>query len=291
MTTLMAGMGWLRGDSDHNAFVTTGNPRGMVEAYVGGKRPNRPSEDVLVVTADYVAVIDGMSSPLRSGGQRASGRAYAMAVAEAITALPSRISARDAVTRISGALTELDVDHSGPAGAVAAICSLRMRELWRVGDIHVRINESSYPGSKRVDQAMAGFRAAVNQGLLLQGVSADRIRDEDPGLAAVAPLLKVQPSFANHVGPFGYGVLNGQPVPEPYVEIFPLHVGDEIALASDGYLGPRKTLSDAESELARLVRADPLSVGPLWEMGKSLADGADAPDDRTYVRIRLKENQ
>lgn len=282
---------WVAAGSDLDSVVLRSHPpAGFAEAFIAPKSSADVSEDVLVLTPHFVAVIDGMSSPLRSPGRLGSGREYALATGRAISELPARADARTAIDRITDRLSRITASHAGPAGCVAAIYSANRRELWRVGDIHIAIGMQTLPAHKEVDEAMTGFRAAINAAKLAAGTPLHVIRTTDPGLAAARALLEVQPLLANRNVPFGYGVLNGTTVPDQLIEVFA--IPDErcwLRLASDGYLSPASSLAHAEAELFDAINADPASIGVMRDMGKALQPGADAPDDRTYVRLFVEQ--
>ncbi|MDO5533572.1 MAG: hypothetical protein Q4F65_02835 [Propionibacteriaceae bacterium] len=255
------------------------------EAFLEGKSIAANCEDALVITDDFVAVIDGMSSPLASGGGPRSGRLFALGVARAVQDLPSGIDARTAIDRITEALASITVEHSGPSGAVAAIYSRTRGEVWRVGDIHVAIAGQEHPGEKAVDVAYGQFRAAINAAQIAAGTSLDQILARDPGQEAAAELLRWQHHLANRETDYGYGVLNGTAVPTAYIEVMEVPSGASVILATDGYLGPAPSLEQAETELSAALRADPACIGELQGMGKGLRGRQAHPDDRTYVRL------
>lgn len=249
-----------------------------------GKSPTGANEDALAITADFIAVFDGMSSPMRSPGQRPTGALYSCRAAEAVAALPPQIGALDAIACLTAAVAGIDPDHSGPVGTATAIYSRHRGEIWRVGDIHVRIGRTVSLGGKHVDTAMTAFRAAVNAAHLASGETPERIRREDPGLQATRPLLLVQDALANSTEAWGYGIINGTVVPRRHVEVFAVPAGTSVVLASDGYPTPSPTLDAAEVELRSALAADPLCIDRLAAMGKAPQPGS-APDDRTYVRF------
>ena len=264
---------------------------GVIEAFVGGKAADNASEceDVLVLSEHYVAVIDGMSSPLRRNNERPSGKRFAHAVGTAIATLPPDCDAVAATDAISAATSGVSSGHSGPSGAVAAILSLTRREVWRIGDVHVRIDDSYLPGSKHVDEIGTQYRAVVNHSALLAGASLHEIRANDPGLAALAPLLKGMEHLANRACEFGFGVLNGTTVPRDFIEVYSApETPCDIVLATDGFLSAAPTLDEAESALRHALSGDPACIGlELRSMGKAITPGAHFPDDRCYVRIHL----
>jgi len=283
---------WFAEGSDPTSLVTNGSaPAELVEAFVSGKSSTAPSEDIIVVTGSHLAVIDGMSSPLRREDSAGSGRAFALKAAEVIAALPASIEAREAIELISRAQAEISTDHAGPTGAVAAIISLERREVWRVGDIHIAVGDQHYPAQKDVDTALAWFRAAINAAQLATGIPLDQIVRNDPGLLAASELLRLQPALANADTPFGYGVLNGRPVPARYIEVRPIPDHLEVILASDGFLSPGFSLASTEDQLQIAIRADPAGLDQLRGFAKTMVPGFRAPDDRSYIRIRMTAHQ
>lgn len=255
------------------------------EWFIAPKSTAHTCEDALVVTEHFAAVVDGMSSPLRGKGQAPSGRLYAKTVAQAIAELEPDVPARVAVDSITHSLRHIQSGHAGPSGAVAAIYSRARREIWRIGDIHLRIGDRVVLGEKRVDQATTLFRAAVVATHLAAGEPLDALRDWDSGLAATRPLLERQHHLANRDVPFGYGVLDGSIVPDCYLEVFPVADATTVVFASDGYLGPALTLECAERELFAAIARDPACINELAAMGKPLRPDAETPDDRTYLRF------
>lgn len=262
---------------------------GLVEAFVAPKSPATSSEDALVLTPDFFAVFDGMSSPLRHSAEAASGRDYAQRLARATAELPADIDPQSAIKNLTAAVATMHPQHDGPAGAVAAICSIRRREIWRVGDVNISVGSHHIIGSKEVDRIVAAFRSAVNQAHLASGSSIEEIIRDDPGLNAAFPLLVKQPALANRAIPMGYGVFNGDRVPTELIEVFPVPEGEEVVIASDGYLGARPSLAFAEAELRDAIRRDPASLWELRDMAKASLPGANAPDDRSYIRFRFHQ--
>lgn len=254
---------------------------GVVEYAMTPKHSNVPCEDGLVITADFVAVLDGMSDPQ---GEHQPGQvaAFTDRLTRAIAELPRQATARQAIDELSG------VRACG--GAVGALYSRARRELWRIGDVHWAIDDACDLADKQVDEAMTAFRAAINHAKLAAGCTIDHIRSKDPGLKATFELLRIQNALANRPGPWGFGVLNGTHVPDEHLHIVKLPARAQmLVLASDGYLTPAHSLDQAEADLAAALSADPACIGVLARMGKALRDGANGPDDRTYVRVRIDE--
>ena len=99
----------------------------------------------------------------------------------------------------------------------------------------------------------------------------------------------MQGLWANRDEPFGYGVINGTPVPEKYIyrkEVSSLV--KEIILVSDGYphliVNNNINFGESEENLAYLLSIDPLCVNQL-QGKKGLIKNNLAHDDRTWLTI------
>jgi len=267
-----------------------------IERSVVGKCGGRDCEDLVVLTGDFAAVIDGATDETgaRFDG-RSGGRFAADVLGTAIEAMPGTVDARRFTDRLTAALADavrqaggpLAGDHRRPMASI--VCAARSaRQVWRVGDCNVRIDDRQLSGHKRVDDAAYGYRAAVNAALLAKGTPMAEILAADPGAEAARPLFDVQQHLANAVGPWGYGCIDGRRVPDEFIEVFGLPAHEcEVVLATDGYPDVRPSLDETEARLAELLAADPAAIGDLWSIGKSLRPGAVAPDDRAYLRLAV----
>lgn len=264
----------------------------VVESFTCAKSDLSPSEDTWAVTDDFVGVFDGAtdkSERLWSG--RTGGAMVAGVLREVLPLLPSDASASEAVgllTReIDLVVGEVSVQERPSAAGI--IYSRSRRELWRVGDALAAWSSpealQSWQPVKEIDVASSTVRSAYLHALTALGENITG----DPGRELILPLLRIQGVLANAdpALPFSYGVLNGVPVPEQFVEVLPLPLeATEVVLCSDGYLEPCRTLSEAEAALDASLRADP------WRIGhhpgtKGVLPGAYSFDDRTYVRVAL----
>jgi len=99
------------------------------------------------------------------------------------------------------------------------------------------------------------------------------------------PLLETQHVFRNRDdSPYGFGAIDGTKVPRRFRERFPVTGASAVVMASDGYVEPAESLEEAERHLARLLREDPLRLGPPPGT-KGCAPGATSFDDRAYLRL------
>ena len=251
-------------------------------------------EDAVVLTDNHVAVIDGMTTGFGDGHSKGSfppGRIAADRIVEITATLSPQVTAAEAVCAYTEVLRDDARRFSDVLFGASIVCvSLCRREVWRVGDCHLRIGGTEHFGEKRVDYANSAYRAAINHAAMANGADAETLRAEDLGRAATGPLLDAQRHLANHPGPFGYGVIDGKPVPAKFIEVHPLpDYGAEVTLMSDGYAAFGTGLADAEAQLAEALSRDPLCIGELSRMAKAWEQGTNGPDDRSYVRLRLAD--
>ncbi|MFD7919658.1 GNAT family N-acetyltransferase [Streptomyces sp. NPDC059740] len=256
------------------------------------------NEDELLITDELVAVIDGATDKSgRNYGGLTGGARAAQCVRDTLARMAPGTTPGAAVEQITAAFAELRERWNVPAGdpvapsAVAAVVVPALGLIWRVGDVHVALRRGAtwtrLPATKRIDDVLAGSRAAYTHCMLASGRSEEEIAEHDPGRAVILPILKEQGRLANRPGPYGYGVFDGTPVPAGFVEIIAFD-GDveEVVLATDGFLSPAATLVAAEAELREALAQDSLRIG-VNPGTKGLRPGADSFDDRTYARMRL----
>jgi hypothetical protein len=267
----------------------------ILERFVRGKRPDPGQcEDVIVATADFVAVIDGATDKTnREFRGRCGGRFAAETLAHAFEQMPADADLHACVTRLTADLrlalvssaAPVDLERDDAPSAVFVAYSARRREVWRVGDGSWRIGDESHCGDKAVDVVAAGMRSALLHALLLEGEPPDELMRNDPGRQMILPLLRHQYRLRNSEDPrFGYGALDGRPVPERFLEVRAVPPGTEVVLASDGYPCVLGTLSESEAYLDDELARDPMRIGRHCET-KGLLPGHASFDDRAYLRI------
>lgn len=264
----------------------------IIEMFTQPRHPGRVCEDMAAELGSFVVLLDGVTA--KDGVTyrgKTGGRFAAEVVLERIATLDASIDARAGIDALSASLRIAVRGEVGEAphrpGTQLAVYSAARRELWRVGDIHAAIDGRTLPDNAPPTDAIAtSFRAAVLSAMVAQGASFDDLRRNDPTWGMLLPLLSRQEVFANTeiAGVYGYGVLNGDHVPERYLHVDAVPPGSEVVLATDGYLAAHATLSDAEAALAEVLQRDPL----LIESHKSFRAAAEGCsfDDRGWVRFR-----
>ncbi len=272
----------------------------VVEEFVEGKSADRICEDLIVTTTDFAAVIDGATDETGATFEgKSGGRFAAENLAATIEGLAPTSTGREFADALSDGLvraaTKASQQHDETARwpSASLVClSFARHEVWRIGDCSFMVDGEPDIGTKRVDDAAYGFRAAINAALLAAGTPLEEILRTDPGADFTRPLFDLQQQLSNQEGHWGYGCINGRPVPDRYIEVFPLAPDvSEVVMASDGYPDLRPTMNESESRLQELLRIDPAAVAELWSTGKSLRTGANSVDDRAYLRMTTSSNQ
>lgn len=264
------------------------------EARVTPKAPGRVSEDGLVITDHFAAVIDGATTPHAVGADgRTSGKIAMDALTDAVTHLDPDATLEEfltaAATTIAAHARAADLPPDLPT-AVAVIYSAHRNELWSVGDARWAINGVHGPiGRRDVDTVAAAARATILQGQLLRGATVADLRANDVGRAGTVAIRDAKLAFRNNVnaGPLAFAALTGTPVPVQLTETLTVPAGADVVLASDGYLTAAATLLDAETDLAAALAQDPLCMSVIAAT-KCPASDSGSFDDRTYLRLTAR---
>ncbi|GGP36539.1 hypothetical protein [Saccharothrix coeruleofusca] len=269
----------------------------VLEQFVAGKAgDDEECEDSVVVTAHFVAVVDGATDKTghRYDGMT-GGRLAMLTCLEAVRTAAPDVDAAGMVGRMSAALAARlpsgVAPQERPAAAVGVYSAAR-REVWQVGDVaywHRGLPPTGVRTLSAVDHFSAGVRAAVLTAELHRGVPVEELARQDVGRAAIRDVLIRQGLFRNNAeaGEWAYGAIDGSRVPKELVEVHAVAEGvRELVLASDGYPLIFPTLAETERALRGLLADDPLCIGPLRST-KGLRPGHTSFDDRAYVRIAL----
>lgn len=269
----------------------------VLESFVQAKTGRcGDSEDVLVVTDDFVAVIDGATDKhgrrfTYSGRHVSSGRFAALACAEAVRGMPGRLTAPAAFAYVSATFdAELSarlpglLPHQRPSASVV-IYSAARRQVWRLGDCHFRIGEQLYLGSKVVDELTSSLRAAGRDAV--RGTGGDPDSGGDIGREVILPFLRLQGALMHHPGPYGYGAVDGRPFRPAHLTVVDVpHAASGVVLASDGYPYLLPTLAASEAALAEGLARDPSCEREMRGTKGVLAPNVSF-DDRCYVRLAV----
>ena len=292
----------------------------IIESSIIGKKSPEACEDGMVVTDDFIAVIDGSTSktPKHLNPDMKNGRYAMMLISEYIQ---EELKADASVDEFCQGVTayiynkvyeKLGVEerlkeHPEERLTASAILYSRTRnEVWMVGDCQAIIAGKLYENGKPYEEKIARKRVE----LIEQGLSPAEARKQ------IEPLLiKAMLSGQNQT----YTVIDGFPIYREGVKV--VSVSDsssvqgsvsssdscsvqdpvscsgsasasdtipssssEIVLASDGYPFLEPTLAASEAALAEQIANDPQNIHSFIAT-KGIVEGNKSFDDRTYIRF------
>ena len=277
----------------------------IIESSIIGKKSQEACEDGMVVTDDFIAVIDGSTSktPKHLNPDMKNGRYAMMLISEYIQ---EELKADASVDEFCQGVTayiynkvyeKLGVEerltkHPEERLTASAILYSRIRnEVWMVGDCQAIIAGKLYENGKPYEQEIARKRVE----LIEQGLSPAEARKQ------IEPLLiKAMLSGQNR----NYTVIDGFPIYQEGVKVValkmkpasssievyfqeqtkPIASPNEVVLASDGYPFLKPTLAASEAALAEQIANDPQNIHSFIAT-KGIVEGNKSFDDRTYIRF------
>ena len=271
-------------------------PFHVVEQFSEAKSPVSLSEDLIAVTPDFCAVIDGATSKTGRAVFRgkSSGRMAAEILYDAITRLlPAGASAVEAGALLSSAIAafygvhgmteQVTLHPEYRLTASVIIFSNARSEIWFFGDCQCRFAGHTFTNGKTVDALLAGIRSDILNYLINKGHSTRALQDDDLGRKFIMEALRDQCAFQNTADtPFSYPVIDGTPLSA--VKTLPVPPGSEVVLASDGYPALCDSLALTEKSLMDMNSADPLCIGRNKQT-KGLSTQAKNYDDRSFLRF------
>lgn len=281
----------------------------IIERYCRGKRNDQSlNEDGMLVTDDFAAVVDGVTSKSVRHLWRPSGGVVAKdLMLGVIGGMPADASMRQMQRAVDECFQARYRSHEAGIRvfadepverlqANAVVYSARRHEAWLFGDCQIMVNGVQTPTTKDVDVLLGDLRAFTVLALREMqdgtpdvpisgsfGAPASDAAPKDPSRAMILPFLRLQSQFANKRGPFGYFVFDGFTDMTYPIRTVPVSPGDEVVLASDGYPLLRPTLDESERELQRL-RSEDSDLIDRYRSTKGF-QGRATFDDLTYLRF------
>lgn len=296
----------------------------IIESSIIGKKSPEACEDGMVITDDFIAVIDGSTSktPKHLNPDMKNGRYAMMLISEYIREeLKADASVDDFCQGVTAyiynkvyeklGVEERLKEHPEERLTASAILYSRTRnEVWMVGDCQAIIDGKLYENGKPYEQEIARKRVE----LIEQGLSPAEARKQ------IEPLLiEAMLSGQNQT----YTVIDGFPIYREEVKV--VSVSDscsvqdsvpasnsvpasdsvpcsdsvsasgtffvsssEIVLASDGYPFLEPTLAASEAALAEQIANDPQNIHSFIAT-KGIVEGNKSFDDRTYIRFSVEK--
>ena len=277
----------------------------IIESSIIGKKSQEACEDGMVVTDDFIAVIDGSTSktPKHLNPDMKNGRYAMMLISEYIREeLKADASVDDFCQGVTAyiyhkvyeklGVEERLKEHPEKRLTASAILYSRTRnEVWMVGDCQAIIDGKLYENGKPYEQEIARKRVE----LIEQGLSPAEARKQ------IEPLLiEAMLSGQNQ----NYTVIDGFPIYREGVKVValktkpvsssietyfqeqtkPVSSLNEVVLASDGYPFLKPTLAASEAALAEQIANDPQNIRSFIAT-KGIVEGNKSFDDRTYIRF------
>ena len=286
----------------------------IIESCIIGKKSPKACEDGMVVTDDFIAVIDGSTSktPKHLNPDMKNGRYAMMLISEYIREeLKTDASVDEFCQGVTAyiynkvyeklGVEERLKEHPEERLTASAILYSRTRnEVWMVGDCQAIIAGKLYENGKPYEEKIARKRVE----LIAQGLSPAEARKQ------IEPLLIKAMLFGQNQT---YTVIDGFPIYREGVKV--VSVSDscsvqdsvpasdsvpcsdsasasgtisvsssEIVLASDGYPFLEPTLAASEAALAEQIANDPQNIHSFIAT-KGIVEGNKSFDDRTYIRF------
>lgn len=262
----------------------------IIESSIIGKKSPEACEDGMVVTDDFIAVIDGSTSktPKHLNPDMKNGRYAMMLISEYIREeLKADASVDDFCQGVTayiynkvyeklGVEERLKEHPEERLTASAILYSRTKNEVWMVGDCQAIIAGKLYENGKPYEQEIARKRVE----LIEQGLSPAEARKQ------IEPLLiEAMLSGQNQT----YTVIDGFPIYREGVKVValktkPVSSPNEVVLASDGYPFLKPTLAASEAALAEQIANDPQNIYSFIAT-KGIVEGNKSFDDRTYIRF------
>jgi len=262
----------------------------IIEQSIIAKNPKKKSEDGIVVTKDYIAVIDGSTSKTnrRYSFLRSNGRYCMQLISHYIRQAKGNLSCQQFCNGVSRAIAshykKKDIarlaEHPEERLTASAIVFSRLnREIWMIGDCQCLVGGEFLDNPKPYEQELAEQRANI-----IQQYEGDKsiFLKHDKAREAIIPHMLEAMQQQNK----SYAVIDGFAIPQQHVRVITLDFKPwEIVLASDGYPFLESTLAASEERLAEQRNNDPLNIG-TFKATKAFVDGNNSFDDRAYIRFR-----
>lgn len=271
----------------------------IIEQKIVGKHNQQECEDGIVVTDNFVAVIDGSTSKTkrRINPEMKNGRFCMTVIANFIKGMPADISLDGFCYGITEKIhslypTDDSLQQQHPEErlcAVAVIYSQYRKEIWMIGDCQCMIDGKLYSNGKPSEKIIASKRAVIfgKQHDLHPDMTDGKHIIHDYARDMIIPELVKTMQGENKT----YAVIDGFPIFEQGVKKVSLDNNThEVVLASDGYPFLCSTLDKSEKKLAAQLDNDPYNIDTFLAT-KGLMQGNVSFDDRAYIRFSTASQQ
>jgi hypothetical protein len=267
------------------------------ERYAVGKTKEIDKcEDLIVETGRFFGVIDSSSgfSPPESNISfgRMIGLEALAAFEEATNSCEMNDLISDATKRIKNLKQKRKHESKGTGGCFFCVFDARDEIIYRLGDCWYSLGESVNKFSLPVELPLTEIRSAYLNACLIGGTSVEELMLATPENRIILEYLKVKDNYANNtMNSRGYGVLNGDDVPDSFLEKTKVDSSvHRICIGTDGYPIAGTSLSFVEDKLSELLKHDPLLIHS-FPAPKGMTAGSASFDDRGFIRIEKRREK
>ena len=266
----------------------------IIEQSLIAKNPQRKSEDGILITPDFIAVIDGSTAKTtyRHSIFRSNGRQAMKLVCHYLRHAPKQMTCHEFLRGVTASIRRQYkksmlprlMEHPEERLTCSAIVYSRLqRQIWMIGDCLCLLDGQLLENPKPEEAIYAAKRAERAKQLLAEGTTIDELLTHDTArdfiLADIVDSTKRQNVT--------FSVIDGFPIPEQLVPVYTLDFQPhEIVFATDGYPFLCPTLAESEQKLEEQKRNDPLNINTFLA-SKAFMKGQDSFDDRTYIRFTI----
>ena len=265
----------------------------IIEQNLVGKYTQDTCEDGIVITDNFIAVIDGSTSKttFRLKSEMSNGQYSMKLISDYIRCLHAAVTLSEFCEGITKEIFNKYSNHgtiqtAQPEArlcASAIIYSKAKNEIWMIGDCQCMVDGKLYENPKPDETLIASKRAEYFPIFLDQHqdmVEENYICHDYAREAVIGQLIE---SMQNQNKT--YAVIDGFPIFMQGVKVIKLDEGEhDIVFASDGYPFLRSTLEKSEKKLACQLKKDPYNI-QTYKATKGLMKGNVSYDDRAYIRF------
>ena len=274
----------------------------IIEQTLIPKNPAKKSEDGIVVTADFIAVIDGSTSKsqYRHSLFSSNGRYAMKLVSRYIRNMPKNTTFENFMRGVTAyvrkhykkSLLQRLTEHPEDRLTCSVVVFSRLcREIWMIGDCQCLISPLAshdsplyYDNPKPYEAELAAMRATEVCRQLADGKTIDDLCRNDTARPVIIPRMIETMRNQN----ITYSVVDGFAIDKRHVRTITLDFQPyEIVLASDGYPFLHPTLEESEAALQHQRSVDSLNIGPQFQATKAFHPDFNSFDDRAYIRFKV----
>lgn len=274
----------------------------VIEKLIRSKTSSQAAcEDRIVITENFVCVIDGATSKVdRLIDKMTIGQFASEIIERTILGFEPDIGYQNAIILCTENLKSHYLKHNlfhlfleapweRPSASIALYSKFH-NQVWLVGDCQCIANGTFINNPKKIDNILSKTRALYLENELLSGMTIPELQLNDTGREYILPLLKKQQLFQNNgnKSEYSYSVIDGFEIDFSRIHVIDI-IESEIVLATDGYPIIFDNLTQTESYLSDTLIRDPLMFR-IHKMTKGSVKGQISYDDRAYVKIQCEKN-